>query len=85
MRKGEDHLVDELVISDGAGDGREFRIGRHGGDEVSGVEVAEGGLAVSAGECGAVVNVGVVDRRGKRGFGVVGDEFVGGVLFPEAE
>jgi len=32
-----------------------------------------------------VGNVGVVDRRGKRGFGVVGDEFVSGVLFPEAE
>ena len=43
------HFVDELVFADGAGDGRERGIGRHGRDEIARIESAQRGLSGGAG------------------------------------
>jgi PhnB protein len=82
--EGEDHFIDELIFTDGAGNGGEGRIGGHAGDEVGGVEMAEGLFACAAGEDGDVVDVGVVNHGVEGGFGVAGGEFVLRVFFPEA-
>src|SRR5208282_2774818 len=73
----------ELIFAHGARDGRELGIGRHGGNEVAGIEFAESALAGAAGEHGDMIDVGVVYHGGQRGFGVAGGEFMLGVLFPE--
>jgi hypothetical protein len=83
VSEGEDHFINELIFADGAGDGSKRGVGRHHGYELVRIEVAQGGLAVTACHDGDVVDVSVLGHSGQCGFGVARDEFVRGVFFPE--
>ena len=83
VSEGEDHFINELIFADSAGDGSKRGVGWHHGYELVRIEVAQGGLAVTARHDGDVVDVSVLGHSRQRGFGVARDEFVCGVFFPE--
>jgi len=44
VREGKNHLVDELILADGARDGSKRGVRRHPGNEIAGIEAAQRGL-----------------------------------------
>jgi len=82
VREGKNHLVDELILADGARDGSKRGVRRHAGNEIAGIEAAQRGFAVAASHRRNVVDVGILGHGGERRFRVARREFVRRVFFP---
>jgi len=80
----EDHFVNELICANGARNGRERRIGRHGGNEILRIELTQGVFADTASHDWDVVDIRVLHHGCQRGFRVTGSEFMCRVLFPQS-
>src|SRR5437667_10223943 len=76
-------FIDELVLADGARDGRQCRVGRHVRDKTLRIEFAQRGFPESSGQHGYVIDIRVVDHGGQSGLGVARHEFMARVFLPE--
>ena len=82
MGEGEDDLVNQLILAEGAGDKLDGGVRRHRRDEVFLIKPAQGFMAVTAGHHRNVVDVGVLHHRGDRRRDIASRKLIADVLVP---